>query len=322
MKMKREHEKLFEQYLAEELLAGHTIQGFKSIRQGVKKVVCDLEKHVDSLLDVRLTDAAELQARLLESGLSRTSVLFLLYSASSFYGFLKRKHLVPSNPFSDMKKVRREKKLPKTLLKEPEMDRLLSELADFNSPEKLVDRAKLYRVHLACELMYATGMRAAEVSAMKAEDVDFERRIVNVEQGKGGVKRIAFLSEYAAAVLGIYVERMRPLALSEQHRTSHELLFGVRWSSFSECINSTLRRVTAALGLPKVTCHHFRHALGYHLLRAGCSVRYIQDILGHKNIRSTEIYTKVDKEDLKNVIDKFHPRSSFTKQEAKEEAPA
>jgi site-specific recombinase XerD len=319
--MKQEHEKLFEQYLAEETLIGRTIQGFKSTRQGVKKVIEELEGFTESLLCVRLSDASELQARLLESGLSRTSVLFLLYSASSLYGFLKRKHLVSSNPFSDMKKVRREKKLPRTLLKESEMDRLLSELADFNSPVKLVDRAKLYRVHVACELMYATGMRAAEVSAMKAEDVDFERKIVNVEQGKGGVKRIAFLSEYATAVLRFYIERMRELALSEQHARSKELLFGVRWNSFSECINSTLRAITARLGFPKVTCHHFRHALGYHLLRAGCSVRYIQDILGHKSIRSTEIYTKVDKEDLKNVIDKFHPRSSFTKPEAEEENP-
>jgi len=319
--MKQEHQKLFEQYLAEESLAGRTIQGFKSRKQSVRKVINEIETITENLLDVRLAEAAELQARLLESGLSRTSVITLLYFASSFYGFLKRKHLVPSNPFSDMKKVRREKKLPRTLLKENEMDRLLSELADFNAPLKFVDRAKLYRVHVACELMYATGMRAAEVSAMKAEDIDFERRIVNVEQGKGGVKRIAFLSEYAAAALKLYVERMRDLALSDMHARSRELVFGVRWNSFSECINSTLRRVTARLGLPRVTCHHFRHALGYHLLRAGCSVRYIQDILGHKNIKSTEIYTKVDKEDLKNVIDKFHPRASFTKPETGEEKP-
>jgi integrase/recombinase XerD len=319
--MNNENKRLFEQYLEHEQAKGHTIQGFKGLRQGVKKVIETLEETTDNLLDVQVCDADDLQGRLLESGLSRTSVLFLLYAASNFYDFLRQKHFISVNPFSDMKKVKREKKVYLALLKENEMDRLLAVLSDFTSPEKLAESAKHYRVHVACELMYATGMRASEVSGIKAEDIDFERRIVNVEQGKSGVKRIAFLNEYAASVLKLYIEQMRELVLSGMHRASRELLFGVRWNSFSECINSTLRSVSARLHLPKITCHLFRHALGYHLLRAGCNVRYIQDILGHKAIRSTEIYTKVDREDLKNVIDKFHPRSSFTKHLAQEEVP-
>jgi site-specific recombinase XerD len=66
--------------------------------------------------------------------------------------------------------------------------------------------------------------------------------------------------------------------------------------------------LAAELDLPEFTSHGFRHCVGYHLLRAGCQVRYIQEILGHEHIQSTEVYTKIDKENLKAVLDQYHPR--------------
>ena len=73
-------------------------------------------------------------------------------------------------------------------------------------------------------------------------------------------------------------------------------------------LNTFLNKESERLGFGKFSSHNFRHAVGYHLLKNGCDIRHIQSILGHKKLSSTQIYTKVDKEDLRSVIDKYHPR--------------
>lgn len=125
---------------------------------------------------------------------------------------------------------------------------------------------------------------------------------------KGGRERVAFLGEYAKELLTIYVHRMRPLIFTELNERNSHLLFGVKRVGLNEVVNATLNRVARKLGHKGFTSHKFRHALGYHLLRAGCGIRHIQEILGHKCLRSTEVYTKVDKEELKKVLDTCHPR--------------
>jgi site-specific recombinase XerD len=86
-------------------------------------------------------------------------------------------------------------------------------------------------------------------------------------------------------------------------------LFGTGKAQLMSFVNRELKRVSAAAGLPLITSHTFRHAVGFHLLRAGCNIRHIQALLGHAKLKTTEVYTKIDKEDLRNVIDKYHPRS-------------
>ena len=257
---------------------------------------------------MRVKDALGYQGHLQEQGLARASVLFLLYSASSFYAYLKRSGRVAHNPFAEIRKPRREKHLPPALLKEAQMCAFLSELSRFDCGARLIDRVKAYRAHVAAEFLYATGMRASEAAGVRVEDLDFNESVVRVREGKGGVTRMAILGSHAAEVLRLYIERMRPLVLNNQHQRSRELLFGVKWNSFSECVNKVYRSASCRLGFTKTTCHMFRHAVGYHLLRAGCNIRYIQDILGHRDLKSTEFYTRVDTEDLRDVVDRFHPR--------------
>jgi site-specific recombinase XerD len=157
--------------------------------------------------------------------------------------------------------------------------------------------------------LYSTGMRISEAAGLTVSDIDFRRSLVTVREGKGGISRVCFLSEYAREVLRMYVDEMRQALESEWNERNGELLFGVRWHSLIMIMNKKLLETAKKLGLPKVTNHMFRHAVGYHLLRAGCPIRHIQEILGHKAIKNTEIYTKVDKEDLKAVLDKYHPRT-------------
>jgi integrase/recombinase XerC len=299
---------LFQAYRAAEDLRGHTVQGMASTLRGVKKLLEYLESQDLEACTLKVKDALSYQGFLQEQGLSRTTVLFRLYAAGSFYAYLKRSGRVANNPFAEIRKPRREKHLPVGLLKEAQMDAFLSELCRFDRGARLIDKMKAYRAHVAAEFLYATGIRSSEAAGVRVGDIDFEGGLLRVRQGKGGVTRMAILGGYACQVLKLYVERMRPLVLSGQHAKSSELLFGVKWNSFGECMNSAYRKVSRSLGFPTTTCHLFRHAVGYHLLRAGCNIRYIQDILGHRDLRSTELYTRVDTEDLRDVVDRFHPR--------------
>jgi integrase/recombinase XerD len=167
--------------------------------------------------------------------------------------------------------------------------------------------------------MYSTGLRIAEVSNLKEADIDFDRGLINVVDGKMGINRVCFLNEFAEKLLRIYINEFRDLTFNEWNKGNSGLLFGVKWSNFEKTVNKTLRKISVKLKYPKFTSHNFRHCLGYHLLRSGCDVRHIQAILGHKLLRNTEVYTKVDKEELKEVFDRFHPRTYLNRGKDHEE---
>jgi site-specific recombinase XerD len=156
--------------------------------------------------------------------------------------------------------------------------------------------------------MYATGLRVSEVAALKVSDIDFDRGTLTVREGKGGYQRTALLNQFARDVLELYMRDLRARLFTLSHEANRELLFGARWAWFGIWVNKELARACAELELPAMRSHGFRHALGYHLLRSGCTIRYIQSILGHKHLRNTEVYTRVEKEDLKRVVDICHPR--------------
>ena len=115
----------------------------------------------------------------------------------------------------------------------------------------------------------------------------------------------AFLNDYAVGVLRLYLERMRDLVATSWQRRRGELLFGMHWERLGKRVNQVLARAGSDCGCPR-----FRsHAFGYHLLRSGCSIRHIQQLLGHRRLRNTEVYTKVDQQGLQRVLDRYHPRS-------------
>jgi len=96
--------------------------------------------------------------------------------------------------------------------------------------------------------------------------------------------------------------------LSRGWRKHRERLFGADVATLMSAVNKELSEVCNKLKIPVITCHGFRHSIGTHLLRAGCDLRHIQMILGHEKLNSTQRYTRVDRRDLRNIIDKYHPR--------------
>jgi len=311
--MTKEHKAIFEEYKQEEVLRGHTEQGFTSIVLSARKVVVYAEYLSCKVWEIGIREARGFQGWLIETGRNdgkpykEKTILSYLNSAINFYEFLTRHSRVPANPFKEIRRIRVPKELPRDLLKENEMQHLLDALSFYDQEDHLARMITRYRTHVIAELQYSTGMRISEVARLKVDDVDCKQGIVHIK-GKGQREQTGFLNSYACRILEIYKERMRSLLFSELNDKNGDLLFGITSQGLSEVVNATLNRVAKKNGYKGFTSHKFRHCMGYHLLRAGCNIRYIQELLGHKQLRTTEIYTKVDKESLRAVLEHCHPR--------------
>lgn len=312
--MNKTNQKLLAHFLEEEKLAGRRKQGLTGLRNRVPKLLGYLEDQEIPVGRVAVKEALAYQGWLIESGrrdgkrFSNHTIAAYIIAASSFFDFARRKALVPANPFKEIRRLPQEKNLPRNLPNERDMYDFLEELAEWDRRSHLRNQKTKYRIHLIAELMYSTGLRISEVAGLKAGDLNFRKGIVYVREGKGGKPRVAYLGHFAGRVLKLYIRRLRPWLMTRRAEAPGDSLFGVGESWLQQQVNQNLKTYFAPLGYADFSSHAFRHCLGYHLHRAGCNIRYIQAILGHKRLRNTEIYTKVDKEDLRKIMDAHHPR--------------
>lgn len=304
-------QKQFENYLADCELRGKNMR----LKQSLKRFIEYAESREIDLSAMKEKDAAEFQVYL--SGrttakgksFSRAYIHNIVSNTSSFYEFLKRKKLAHMNPFADLQRTKKEKSLPRNLLTEEEMDGFLKHLRNFTRGKDATERKVFYRAHVAAELMYSTGARVNEIAKLRVSDIDLSRGVATIEDSKSGKVREVILNSYTEKILGIFLE-LRPLLFQGTGSwfMDKELLFGSR-TSMPIWFNRVLTVESKKLGHGRFTSHSFRHSVGYHLLRGGCDIRFIQEILGHRKLYSTQIYTRVDKGDLKGVLDNFHPRA-------------
>lgn len=309
------------QILSHEFKRYETLQGKQSVRKipyELKPFFVYLDTHSLELEELNYKLAQEYQTYLttLENPdgsihYSANAVSGMMYTVKVFYEFLKTKGIAHTNPFKSIRYIKRKNKIPKNIPKEDKMDKFLESLRCFWEKKHLWHKRNLYKVHVIAELMYATGLRLQEVADLEVEDIDVLSKIVLVRKGKGG-ERKAYLNEYAAQVLQYYINEMREYVNKNRESTK---LFGVKsGKAMEEMLNGWLKKMGEAAGIKRFTSHSFRHTLGFHLLRRGCGLRYIQLILGHKDMRSTTIYAKVEKEDLRNELDTYHPRKFRTRE--------
>jgi integrase/recombinase XerD len=309
-----EHEALLIAFFAEEAALGRRMAGITGLKSRTPRFLRFLEERGTRAQDVTLADAYAYQGAFVEgakadgNAYNTSSILAYVDAAHALCTYLVRSGIIVDNPFKNMRRLRAKKRIPTGILNEKDMARLLASLAAWNDVKNLKDANRRYLVHVVSELQYASGLRSAEVAALTNEDVDVDRALIHVRDGKKGSKRIGFLTDYAACVLERYMTMARPLLMNRQKIAQPDRLFFMGGDRFNHVMNEELSRVCREQGLSGITSHGFRHALGYHLLRSGCPLRYIQAILGHKRIHTTEIYTKVDIEDVKQVFDACHPR--------------
>jgi site-specific recombinase XerD len=301
--------------IIDEFLTWRKEQGFRDrngMRKNVKKLIGYL-KHSDiELNEVKVKDAQEYQGWLLKTlkpgggTYDDWTVYNFIKAAIAFFHFLKKTGRAGSNPFAAIRRRRVNKKIPRNVLSEKEMNTLLEAFGRFDEVKGLRNRKIRYRLHVLVELLYSTGMRIGEAAMLKGDEIDFSRGVVEFKDIKGGHDRRAFLNDYAAKLLTIYINEMREHTLFEIN--DKQLLFGAKASRLLLLLNEQLSEIAKEQKLPRTTSHGFRHAFGTHFLRRGCSIRYIQELLGHRQIASTEVYTKVDRERLRQVFDEYHPR--------------
>lgn len=258
---------------------------------------------------INLQSAYDYQLYLIERGrrdgkpYKASTVRSYIKAAAAYTAWLKDTKRLLSNPFTIMRKIPEGQSLPKDLLKEADMGEYLENLADFNAPQSFKKRLRQYRTHIMAETLYASGVRLSELADIRLKDLDLPGGRIFIQSGKGGSSRYVFLTEYSTRILRLYIHRIRPLIIRYFPSVDQSRLFLCLSTTLVHTLNKSLRDKA------EITVHKVRHTLGYHLLRAGCPLRYIQQILGHAHIRTSEVYTKVDGEKLGEMLISCHPRS-------------
>jgi len=218
----------------------------------------------------------------------------------SFYKQLRRDELIGDDPTSALSAPRRAKKLPQ-VLNYSEVQKLLA-APEGNAPAALRDRALL-------EVMYACGLRASETIGLDLADVDLHEGFLRA-RGKGSKERLVPLGRKAIAAISAYLRGGRPKLIGERHEA--KLFVNFRGGPLSrQGLYKIVQRNARAAGLAgQMSPHTLRHSFATHLLAGGCDLRAVQEMLGHADIATTQMYTHLSGEHLKDAYFKAHPRAT------------
>lgn len=267
-----------------------------------------LEKHegLSSIKEVGLEHITAyhcwLQYNKLKKGeyLSSVTVRSRLVAVKTFYTVMYRERLVERDLGPLITIPKRKNSIPRHVPGEKDMQSLLNEIV---SVDELTTRDKAM-----LELMYATGVRNEEVRTATVDNLDIREKTLLVN-GKNSKDRLVPIGDWVMPYLVEYLEASRPKLLNPNNPT--DLLFisknGKRISNGN--LGDIIRKYTGKAGtVQKITPHSFRHACATHLLKAGADIRYVQELLGHSDLSSTQIYTRIDISFLKKAHSRYHPR--------------
>ena len=220
-----------------------------------------------------------------------------------WFRWLVRNNHTLYNPASDLDLPRMEKRIPRTIFSVEETERVL-QVPDIQTPVGLRDRAIL-------ETFYSTGIRRRELVNLKLYDVDRERATLTIRQGKGKKDRMIPIGERALAWVGKYLREARPLLAVEPDDST---LFLTQYGEpfHPDALSNLARDLIAQANLGKSgSCHTFRHTMATLMLEGGANLRYIQQMLGHAELSSTEIYTHVAIRKLQKIHAATHPGATL-----------
>jgi integrase/recombinase XerD len=259
-----------------------------------------LEERGVAALDAVPGDVAEFLEKLARDGASPATIHRKSACLRSFYRHLRRDGLLDTDPTATLSAPRRARKLPQVLTR-GEVEKLLSQPRG-TEPSALRDRALL-------ELMYACGLRASEAIGLELMDVDTQEGVLRA-RGKGSKERIVPIGQAALKALRIYLERGRP-ALVKGAPEAH-LFVNFRGGQLTrQGLYKIVRRHAQTAGLAdRMSPHTLRHTFATHLLSGGCDLRSVQEMLGHADVSTTQLYTHLSSERLKDVYFRAHPRAT------------
>ena len=255
----------------------------KSVRQPAGLTPRDLRDFVYHLKDV---------------GLAPSSIRRTIAGLRTWFGFLVAEGVIAGDPSDRLELPKRWQTLPE-VLSQAEIARLIA------APSQ--DDAMYYRDRAMLELAYGAGLRVSEWTSVTVRDVHLDDRLVRI-MGKGSKERLVPFGRQAAASIAIYLRELRPRL---EHGAGKGVLFlNARGRPLSRMGAWTiLRKHVERAGIAKaVTPHTLRHSFATHLLEGGADLRAVQEMLGHADVSTTQVYTHVDREYLRSVHKQYHPR--------------
>lgn len=260
------------------------------------------EETIESFTDVSYLEVRIYLTRLRDKSYSRSTVSRKLSSLRSFYTFLLRENHILENPFTYVSHSKNHLRLPKFFYSE-EMEALFTVVYQDDKSLTLRNRALL-------EILYGTGIRVSECADIRLRDIDSTYQAILI-RGKGNKERYVPFGAYAEDAVALYLTESRQ-KLMEKYQKTHDYLFvnhygdpltprGIRY-----CLTKTIEKAAMTR---KIHPHMLRHTFATDLLNNGADMRTVQELLGHASLSSTQIYTHVTKEHLKETYMKFHPRA-------------
>lgn len=267
----------------------------RDLRQFQHYVACTYDGNLLAMKKDRITVYF---AWMTNQGKSPATVTRSLASIKGFYAFLQSQGYIEQNPVLSIHVDKAEKKLPQILTgKEVEL------LLDQPNQTDL----KGYRDKAMLELLYATGIRVSELISLNVEDVNLSVEFIRCSSGSK--QRVIPLYPAAVRALDAYIQEARPNMIADPNESALFVnLYGERMSR--QGFWKIVKHYQQTAGIEKdITPHTLRHSFAAHLLENGADLKSIQEMLGHSDISSTQIYTQVVKQNLKSVYNKFHPKA-------------
>jgi integrase/recombinase XerD len=300
-----------QQYLKHLKTLGRSAYTIKSARYGLKSLAAFLEdEKVGSIedLDRDILEAyqEELSYRLTAKGspLSLCAREKLINVTQGFTRFLKHKEYLLSDPGESLQPPKRGRRLPRSILSHAEIRQLL------DVPNHRTHQGQ--RNRLVLEILYDTGIRRSEVAAIRLTDLDLDTGYVRIN-GKGDKDRVVPVSQRVGQLIKNYILFVRP-AFVKSSDSGHLILNRSGNPMAANGIYIIVKTCARLAGIKKkVTTHGLRHTCATHMLKNGAPVRHIQEMLGHESLESTQIYTHVTINDLKEVHARFHPSQTLSK---------
>jgi len=262
----------------------------------------DLRQYLDFLKDQGLTSWPETNRMTITSftrtlrdrGLAASSIARKLAAIKSFYQFLLRENVIERDPSADIERPKTARYLPK-VLNQAEVTRLVEQ------PTDLRDRAIL-------ELLYAGGLRVSELTRINLQDVNLDNGYVRCF-GKGSKERLVPINQAAIKALGAYVEQVRPRLMPRPQERAFFLNYAGRRLT-RQGIWKVVKEAAREAGIAKeITPHTLRHSFATHLIENGADLRSVQEMLGHADISTTQLYTHLSKRRIKDVYNTAHRRA-------------
>ena len=216
------------------------------------------------------------------------------------FEYLANSHKLLINPTEGIKETNRKNRKIGTVLTIEEMKDLLSQ-PNLSLNVEIRDRAVM-------ELMYSTGIRVNELVNLEVYHVDLKDQVLYIKKGKGKNQRVVPIGNHAVKFLKEYLEKIRPNYSKKNPKTRFLFLTGSGRPIDRGCVSQFLRKYKTRANIKKpVSAHVFRRSFATHMLQQGSDIRYIQEILGHRHLKTTQYYTKVMPVDLKKTHEKAHP---------------